>query len=60
MVYECYDYCTLNIPITLTQCSVGGGTPTSVAGSDRDCVAHALLEAADVQGQGGRVSRKDP
>ena len=35
----------------LTQCGIGGGTPSSVAGSDRDCVAHALWEAADVQRQ---------
>ena len=33
----------------LTQCDIGGGTSSSVAGSDRDCVAHALWEAADVQ-----------
>ena len=42
----------------LTQCVISGGTSSSVAGSDRDCVAHALLEAADVKRQGGRASWK--
>ena len=42
----------------LTQCGIGGGTSSSVAGSDRDGVAHALWEAADVQRQGGRASWK--
>ena len=39
------------IGYTLTQCVIGGGTSSSVDGSDRDCVAHALWEAADVQRQ---------
>ena len=42
----------------LTQCVIGGGTSSSVAGSDRDGIAHALWEAADVQRQGGRTSWK--
>ena len=42
----------------LTQCGVSGGTPSSVTGSDRDCVVHALWEAADVQRQGRRASWK--
>ena len=43
----------------LTQRGIGGGTSSSVAGSDRDGIAHALWEAADVQRQGGRASWKD-
>ena len=42
----------------LTQRGIGGGTSSSVAGSDRYCVAHALWGAADVKRQGGRASRK--
>ena len=41
-----------------TQCGIGCGTSSSVAGSDRDCVVHAVWEAADVQRQGGRASLK--
>ena len=48
------------IVLFLTQCGISGGTPSSVAGSDRDCVAHALLGAADVQRQVGRASWKRP
>ena len=44
------------IVLFLTQCGISGGTPSSVTGSDRDCVPHALLEAADVQRQGERIS----
>ena len=42
----------------LTQCGISGGTPSSVTGSDRDCVVYALWEAADVQRQGGSASWK--
>ena len=43
----------------LTQRGIGGGTSSSVAGSDRDSITHTLWEAADVQRQGGSASWKD-